>query len=99
MKNRIYEKMREYGWHLNNDTNEDFESVYNIHYNNIQDLYDFLHLQGDYEGWCKDETCIDLNDLDQQKLTDIADFMSDFLRALNDIDYDCPFYYIKESEK
>lgn len=85
MKNKIFEKMRAYGWNLSDNTNEDFGSVYNIHYRTIQDLYDLLHLLGDYENGYKDETCIDLNDIDQQRLTDLVDFMSDFLRALNEV--------------
>lgn len=82
MKEKIFSKMREYGWSLYGS----WHDVYNSHYDMMQDLYNFLHLLDDYQGLYEDETCIDLNDIDQQKLTDLADFMSDFLRAINDID-------------
>lgn len=82
MKDKVFSKMKEYGWTLYND----WDNVYNNHYNMMQDLYDFLHLLGDYENFSKSESDIDLNDIDQQRLTDLVDFMSDFLRALNDLD-------------
>lgn len=82
MKEKIFDRMKRYGWTLYDDWN----NIYNNHYDMLQDLYDFLHLLGDYENGYKNESDIDLNDIDQQKLTDMVDFMSDFVRAVNDID-------------
>ena len=78
IKERIFKKMREYGWHLGDNTNADYEDVYNIHYNFIQDLYDWF-VETDY----KDRN---LDDINEQSLNDFTDFVSDFLRALNEIE-------------
>lgn len=75
MKTKIFEKMAEYGWNL-----EDFADVYNIHYNFIDSLYDYF-VETDEPNVSRD-----LNDINEQSLHDMADFMSDFLRALNNID-------------
>lgn len=81
MKNKIFEKMREYGWNLGDNTNEDFENVYKIHYNFTQNLYDYFAETDDIN------VSRNLNDINEQKLYDMISFISDFLRALNDIDY------------
>lgn len=78
IKEKIFKKMREYGWHLGDNTNADYEDVYNIHYNFIQDLYDWF-VETDY----KDRN---LDDINEQSLNDFTDFVSDFLRALNEIE-------------
>lgn len=82
MKNKIFEKMREYGWNLEDNSNEDFEKVYNMHYNFIQGLYDYF-----VETDEPNNSSRDLNNINEQKLYDMISFISDFLRALNDIDY------------
>ena len=77
MKEKIYEKMKEYGWNLNYNTNKDFEEVYNTHYNFIDSCYDYLRENND---------SINLNDISKASFEDMIVFMSDFLRAINDID-------------
>lgn len=79
MKEKIYEKMREYGWNLNYNTNKDFEEVYNIHYNFIEGCYDYIL---DYNI----NEPLSLSEIDTQSFEDMITFMSDFLRAINDID-------------
>ena len=65
--------MQEYGWHL-----EDFNEVYNRHYDNIDSWYEYIS---------SENYCINMQDISQQKFTDMIDFMSDFLRAIDDIDF------------
>ena len=72
MKNKIFDKMIEYGWNL-----EDFNEVYNTHYYNIDDWYDYISGE-DY--------VFSMQDISKQKFSDMIDFMSDFLRALNELD-------------
>lgn len=81
MKNKIFEKMREYGWNLGDNSNKDFEEVYNTHYDFIQGLYDYFAETDDIN------VSRNLNDINEQKLYDMISFISDFLRALNNIDY------------
>ena len=79
MKEKIYEKMREYGWNLGYNKNIDFEKVYKIHYSFIENCYDYI---SDYDI----NEPLSLSDIDTQSFEDMITFMSDFLRAINDID-------------
>lgn len=79
MKEKVFEKMREYGWNLGNNTDEDFKEVYNIHYNFIEGCYDYI-VDNDINKE------LDFNSLNKQEMEDMITFMSDFLRAINDID-------------
>lgn len=72
MKEKIFNKMIEYGWSL-----EDFDKIYNYHYETIEDWYDYIVSQ-DYD--------FTMQDISISKFTDFVDFMSDFLRALNDVE-------------
>ena len=90
MKNKIFEKMRKYGWNLGDNTNEDFENVYKIHYNFTQNLYDYF-VETDEPNVSRD-----LNNINEQNFEDMISFMSDFLRALNELDI---VERIKEIEK
>lgn len=90
MKNKIFERMREYGWNLYDNTNEDFENVYKIHYNFTQNLYDYF-VETDEPNVSRD-----LNNINEQNFEDMISFMSDFLRALNELDI---VERIKEIEK
>lgn len=72
MKNKIFDKMIEYGWNL-----EDFNKVYDIHYYNIEDWYDYISGE-DYD--------YTMQDISKSKFESMIDFMSDFLRALNELD-------------
>lgn len=80
IKERIFKKMQEYGWNLGDNTNEDFNAVYNIH-------KDFL--DSCYEYKCEVENngeILNMNDISVSSFEDMLDFMSDFLRAINDIE-------------
>lgn len=79
MKEKIYEKMKEYGWNLGYNTNEDFEEVYKTHYNFIEGCYDYISNYDINEP-------LSLSDIDTGRFEDMITFMSDFLRAINDID-------------
>ena len=72
MKEKIFEKMKEYGWHLDN-----WEQVYNKHYYNINEWYDFI-VEENYDFL--------MQDISKSNFESFVDFMSDFLRAINDID-------------
>ena len=80
IKEKIFEKMQEYGWNLGNNTYKDFANVYDIHYGFIDSLYDYFREQEEIGK------SIDLNDISEEGLFETIVFMSDFLRALNDID-------------
>ena len=79
IKEKIFEKMQEYGWNLGNNTYKDFADVYDIHYGFIDSLYDYFREQEEIGK------SIDLNDISEEGLFETVVFMSDFLRALNDI--------------
>ena len=72
MKEKIFNKMEEYGWNL-----EDFNEVYNIHYNNIDSWYEYI--RNEYDNYT-------MQDISKSKFEYMIIFMSDFLRAINDID-------------
>lgn len=72
MKDKIFNKMKEYGWNL-----EDFNNVYNTHYYNIDDWYEYI-IGEDYD--------YTMQDISKSKFESMIDFMSDFLRAINDLD-------------
>lgn len=75
MKNKIFEKMQEYGWNLGDNTDKDFADVYDTHYKFIEDCYDYIANEP-----------LNMNDISASGFEDMITFMSDFLRALNDID-------------
>ena len=80
LREKIFEKMQEYGWNLGNNTYKDFADMYDIHYGFIDSLYDYFREQEEIGK------SIDLNDISVSGFEDMITFMSDFLRALNDID-------------
>ena len=80
MKNKIFEKMKEYGWNLGYDTNEYFNKVYNIHKDFLDNCYD---LKCETE---QNNEILNMNDISVSSFEDMLDFMTDFLRALDDID-------------
>lgn len=89
MKNKIFEKMREYGWNLGDNTNEDFENVYNTHYNFIEGCYDYI-------ADCDMNEPLNMNDISASGFEDMICFMSDFLRALNELDIEKRIEEIKK---
>lgn len=79
MKNKIFEQMMRYGWNMGNNSFSDFENTYRIHYNFIQSLYDYFVETEDINS------SRNLNNIDEQQLYDMISFMSDFLRAFNEL--------------
>ena len=80
IKEKVFNKMIQYGWNLADNELEDFNNVYNTHYDFIQSLYNYF-VETDEPNASRD-----LNDISEQSLQDMTSFMSDFLRALNEID-------------
>lgn len=74
IKEKVFSRMEDYGWHL-----ENWQDVYEIHCDFMEGLYDYF-VDHDID------TEINLNDIDQQSLYDMTAFMSDFLRAFDEID-------------
>ena len=70
MKKKIFNKMKDYGWSL-----EDFDVVYNWHYSFINRLCD-VNKDNDY----------DFNVINNDFILDMVIFISDFLRAVNDLE-------------
>ena len=79
MKNKIFEKMQEYGWNLGDNTDKDFADVYDTHCKFIEGCYDYI-------ADCDMNEPLNMNDISASGFEDMITFMSDFLRALNDID-------------
>ena len=79
MKDKVFNKMKEYGWNFGDNTSKDFEDIYNTHYDFIQRLHNYF-VETDELNVGRD-----LNDINEQKLQDMISFMSDFLRAFNEI--------------
>ena len=79
IKEKVFEKMREYGWNLGDNTNKDFADVYDTHYKFIEGCYDYI-------ADCDMNEPLNMNDISASGFEDMITFMSDFLRALNDID-------------
>ena len=79
LREKIFEKMREYGWNLGDNTNKDFADVYDTHYKFIEGCYDYI-------ADCDMNEPLNMNDISVSGFEDMITFMSDFLRALNDID-------------
>ena len=79
LKEKIFKKMREYGWNLGNNNDEDFADVYNAHYKFIDSCYDYI-------VDCNMDEPLNMNGISASGFEDMITFMSDFLRALNDID-------------
>ena len=79
LREKIFEKMQEYGWNLGNNTYKDFADVYNTHYKFIEGCYDYI-------ADCDIDEPLNMNDISASGFEDMITFMSDFLRALNDID-------------
>lgn len=78
---KVFNIMEEYGWYFDDGDEEErykaFVKIYHNHYNFIDSLCEYF-VDNEYKS-------IDLNDISQQELEDMSSFMSDFLRALNEI--------------
>lgn len=78
IKAEIYKKMIQYGWNLgDNNELEDFDRVYDIHYDFIDRTYDYISGE-DYD--------FSMQDISKGNFEQMIDFMSDFLRALDEVD-------------
>lgn len=78
IKAEIYKKMIQYGWNLgDNNELEDFDRVYDIHYDFIDRTYDYIS-EEDYD--------FSMQDISKGNFEQMIDFMSDFLRALDEVD-------------
>ena len=73
MKNKIFNKMIEYGWNLGNNTYEDFNKVFEIHKKQIDDRWDMLR-----------ENFGVLTDEEREIEFEGLCFITDFLRAIDD---------------
>lgn len=80
IKEKVFNKMIQYGWNLADNELEDFDNVYNIHKNFLDSCYDFK---------CKVEEeneILNMNDISVSSFEDMLDFMTDFLRAFEEVD-------------
>jgi hypothetical protein len=74
MKEKIFKIMIEYGWNLGDNTYEDFSKVYDLHYNRLNVKCEQL----------ENANNTNTNKDDERLLEDLR-FITDFLKALNDI--------------
>ena len=79
IKEKVFNKMMQYGWDLGDNTYKDFANVYNTHYKFMEGCYDYI-------ADCDMDKPLNMNDISASGFEDMITFMSDFLRALNDID-------------
>ena len=77
MKEKIFNKMKEYGWNLGDNNYEDFDSVYELHNKRINKEWEKLE-----EIVCNGSELT----LEQDKELETLQFITDFLRAIDDID-------------
>ena len=82
MKEKIFNKMIEYGWNLGENKYEDFNNVYDIHKSFLDSCYDY---KCEVE---EDNEILNMNDISVSSFEDMLDFITDFLRAIDDIDKD-----------
>ena len=79
IKEKVFNKMMQYGWNLGDNTYKDFANVYNTHHQSMEGCYDYI-------ADCDIDEPLNMNDISASGFEDMITFMSDFLRALNDID-------------
>lgn len=80
MKDKIFNKMMHYGWNLGDNKLEDFNNVYNIHKDFLDKCYDY---KCEVE---ENDEVLNMNNISVSSFEDMLDFMSDFLRALDEVD-------------
>lgn len=80
MKEKIFNKMIEYGWNLGENEYEDFNNVYDIHKSFLDSCYDY---KCEVE---EDNEILNMNDISVSSFEDMLDFITDFLRAIEDLD-------------
>lgn len=80
VKEEVFNKMIQYGWNLGDNKLEDFNNVYNIH-------RDFLDKCYDYKCEVEENNeILNMQDISVSSFEDMLDFMTDFLRALDEVD-------------
>ena len=72
IKAEVFNKMKQYGWNL-----ENFDKVYDRHYDFIDKTYDYIS-EEDYN--------FSMQDISKSSFEQMIDFMSDFLRAFDEVD-------------
>lgn len=80
VKEKVFEKMIQYGWNLGENELEDFGNVYDIHKGFLDSCYDFKC------EVAEDDEILNMNDISVSSFEDMLDFMTDFLRALDEVD-------------
>ena len=73
IKQKIFNKMMEYGWNLGYNTYEDFDKVFELHKKQIDDRWELL-----------EENYGVLTDSERERELEGLRFITDFLRAIND---------------
>lgn len=73
IKQKIFDKMMEYGWNLGYNTYEDFDKVFELHKKQIDDRWELL-----------EENYGVLTDSERERELEGLRFITDFLRAIND---------------
>lgn len=73
MKEKIFDKMKEYGWNLGANSYEDFNKVYDYHNTRFN------------KEWEQLEEKENRTELEELRVEDLR-FITDFLRAIDDID-------------
>lgn len=76
-REKVFKKMIEYGWNLGDNTMQDFENVYDIHSDFIDNCYDFIS---------KENYDFSMQNISKNGFESMIDFMSDFMRALDEVD-------------
>lgn len=80
IKEKVFDKMIQYGWNLGENEYEDFNNVYEIHKTFLDKCYDY---KCEVE---EDDEILNMNDISVSSFEDMLDFMTDFLRALDEVD-------------
>ncbi len=80
MKEKVFNKMIEYGWNLGDNEFKDFDEVFGIHKAFLDSCYDY---KCEVE---EDNEILNMNDISVSSFEDMLDFMTDFLRAFEEAD-------------
>lgn len=81
MKEKIFNKMIEYGWHLGDNEFKDFNEVYKIHYDFLDNLFNKFKEANNY---IEEKEIV--KNIDTTDLFDAVTYIGDFLRAINDLE-------------
>jgi len=73
MKDKIFDEMREMGWNLNYNTNDDFDDTMQLHLKRMEERWDAI-VKKEENGIISD---------DEESLKEDLAFMIDLVRAIN----------------